>query len=92
MKKYKYKRKLTEEENEHINELSVRSPMSAMRLANMLETRSYRIGGRRIFFTPPKTNERTPQKTKNDPDFKIKFIKKRKSPKIKGKIKLVWPS
>jgi len=88
----KYRRKLTEEERQHINRLSASSPMSAMRLANMLETRSYHIGGKLKYFTPPNANERTPQKTNNEPEFKRKPIKKRKFPKIKGKCKLVWPN
>lgn len=50
-------RDLTEKERKYISCLSVRSPMTAMRAAKALKECSYRIGGRTVFFTPPKKDE-----------------------------------
>ena len=81
----KYRRKLTETERKYINDLSGRSPRAAIRLSQLLKTRSYRIGGRTVFFTPPKD-----RRIEIEISFKRKPIKKQKFPKMKGKGKLVW--
>lgn len=66
-KKFKYKRKLTDDEREYINDLTGRSPKLAVNLAKTLREQSFRKGGRTYFFNPPK-----------DEDEQKRPIKKRK--------------
>jgi len=82
----KYKRKLTDEERAYISELSVRHPRLAINAATVLREQSYRIGGRTIFFTPPKAKDDTTLKAKSTPPKKRKRRKMLKMPKTTGKI------
>lgn len=82
-KKIKYKRKLTEDEQEYINDLSGRSPRLAMNLAKTLREQSFRKGGRTHFFDVPKDED---EKRKKKPIKKRKRIRTPKWPLCKGKI------
>ena len=68
----KYKRDLTAEERRCVSDMSVHSPRLAMNLAKTLREQSYRIGGRTVFFTPPKAKDDTTLKAKERPPKKRK--------------------